>query len=92
MTPRDVLIQVESAGHRLNLRPGGLRLICAGDPQPELLELIREHRASLLSLLEAEKSALAAHQASLDAGRITTPPKHLLNLVHPPLQSIASIS
>jgi hypothetical protein len=67
-----------------------LRLTCAGDPQPELLKVIHEHRPSLIAFIEAENRLWAAHQASLEAGRITLFPKNLLDLVHPSIRATVS--
>lgn len=92
MTPRDILALVKSAGHRLVLRPGGLRLTCEGAPDPKLLKLLHEHRPSLIAFLEAENCFWAAHQASLEAGRVTLLPKRLLDLVHPSLRPMVSTS
>ena len=83
MTPREVLGQVEGLGFRLSLRPGGLWLTGAGEPAPELLGLIAEHRPALIALLEADDEACAAHDASLAAVRVTTFPGYLAALVHP---------
>ncbi len=86
MTPREALAQVEGLGCRLSLRPGGLCLTGRGEPPPEVLALIREHRRGLVELLEEETRAWAAHEASLVAGRVTTFPPHLLDLIHPSLR------
>ena len=83
MTPREVLGHAEGLGFRLSLRPGGLRLTGAGEPAPELLGLIAEHRPALLALLEDDAEACAAHDASLAAVRVTTFPGYLAALVHP---------
>ncbi len=83
MTPPEVLGQVEGLGFRLSLRPGGLRLSGAGEPPPQLLALIAEHRPALLALLEADAEAWAAHESSLAESRVTTFPDYLAHLVHP---------
>ena len=86
MTPRGVLAEIEGSGFCLALRPGGLRLTGKAEPPPIVLALIREHRGALLAFLEAEARAQAAHDASLAAGRLTTFPAHLLDLVHPSIR------
>lgn len=89
MTPREVLAEIEGLGLRLTLRPGGLRLTSGAQPPPELLAMIREHRGALMALLEAEVLVQAAHEASLAAGRMTTFPPHLLDLIHPSIRQMA---
>lgn len=88
MTPREALAEVEGLGYRLGLRPGGLRLAGSGEPPPEVLALIQEHRDGLLSLLEAEARADAAHDASLAAGRLVPFPASLVPLVHPSIRHL----
>lgn len=91
MTPREALAEVEGSGFRLALRPGGLRLTGPDEPPPEVLTLIREHRDGLLSLLEAEARADAAHEASLAAGRLVPFPAHLVPLVHPSIRHLVAV-
>ena len=88
--PREALAEVEGLGYRLGLRPGGLRLTGEGEPPPEVLALICEHREGLLAILEAEARAWAAHEASLAAGRVTSFPAHLLGLLHPSLRRLVA--
>lgn len=90
MTPREALAEVEGLGYRLGLRPGGLRLSGEGEPSPEVLGLIREHRDGLLSLLEEDAQRCAAHDASLAAGRVTPFPAHLLEFVHPSIRHLVA--
>lgn len=90
MTPREALVEVEGLGYRLALRPGGLRLVGRGEPSPEVLALIHEHRDGLLALLEEEARAWGAHEASLAAGRVTPFPAHLLDLVHPSIRHLVA--
>lgn len=85
MTPREALAEIERLGFHLSLRPGGLRLTGDGEPPPQVLALITEHRPGLVSLLEAEEQTWDAHQASLVAGRITAFPAYLAGLVDPVL-------
>ena len=86
MTPLEVMAELAGLGYRLHLRPGGVRLAGTGTPPPGLVARIREHRDALVGLLEDEDRARAAHETSLAAGRVTTFPAHLLDLVHPSLR------
>ena len=88
MTARGALAEVEGLGYRLALRPGGLRLTGEGEPSPELLALIQEHRDGLLSFLEEEARRRKAHEESLAAGRIVPFPAHLVPLVHPSIRHL----
>lgn len=91
MTPREALAEVQGTGYRLALRPGGLRLTGEGEPPPGVLALIREHRDGLLSLLETEARADAAHEASLAAGRLVPFPAYLVPLVHPSIRHLVAV-
>lgn len=91
MTPREVLAKVEWLGFGLALRPGGLRLTGRANPPFDVLALIHEHRDGLVSLLEAEARGDAAHEASLEAGRVTPFPAHLLALVHPSIRHLVAV-
>lgn len=88
MTPRQVLAEIEGLGFHLTLRPGGLRLTGGAQPPPEVLATIRENRVALITFLECEAQAQAAHDESLTAGRLTVFPSHLLDLVHPSLRHL----
>lgn len=89
MTPCEVLATVRGLGYRLGLRPGGLRLTGTGEPSPEVLGLIREHREDLLAFLEVDEKAWAAFEASCKAGRTVPFSRRLLSFVHPSLRAIA---
>jgi hypothetical protein len=88
VTAREALAEVEGLGYRLSLRPGGLRLTGEGEPPPELLALIQEHRDALLSFLEEEARRWKAHEESLATGRIVPFPAHLAPLVHPSIRHL----
>lgn len=88
MTPPEVLGRVEGLGYRLGLRPGGLRLKGEGEPPPEVLAMIREHRDGLLALMEATEKAWEAHEAGLEAGRVTPFPDRLRGYVHPSIRDL----
>lgn len=91
MTPGEARAEVEGLGFRLALRPGGLRLTGAGEPPPDVLALIHEHRNSLLALLEEDARLWAAHEASLAAGRVVPFPPHLLGYVHPSIRHLVTV-
>jgi len=88
VTPREALREAEGLGYRLALRPGGLRLTGEGEPSPEVLGLIREHRDALLTLLEDDARRWAAHESSIAAGRIVPFRPHLVPLVHPSIRHL----
>lgn len=90
MTPREVLVELFRQGYCLSLRPGGLRLACDGEAPPEVLGLIREHRAGLIALLEDDARRCSAMEGSIAAGRITPFPPHLLELVHPSIRHLVA--
>lgn len=90
MTPEAVLAHLRARGFHLGLRAGRLHLSrthSGSEPKPEDWELIHEHRAALIDYLEEFEAAYAAHQASLEAGRITSVPpwvKRILATWEPP--------
>jgi hypothetical protein len=90
VTAREALAEVEALGFHLALRPGGLRLKGKGEPPPELLGMIRDHRDGLLALLEEDARLWAAHEASLAAGRVVPFPAHLLGYVHPSIRHLVA--
>ncbi len=65
MTPPEVLAKLNGLGYRLGLRPGGLRLTGQGEPPPEVLALVREHRAGLLALLVEDAQELREERAGI---------------------------
>jgi len=91
VTPREVLAEMECLGYRLSLRPGGLRLSGKGEPLPDLLALIAEHREALLSFLKDEARRWRAHEESLAAGRIVPFQAHLLPYVHPSIRHLVGV-
>jgi hypothetical protein len=72
VTPPEVLAELNGLGYRLGLRPGGLRLTGKVAPTPEVLGLVRDHRAELMALLvedaqdlREERAAILEYQAGL---------------------------
>lgn len=65
MTPPEVLTKLNGLGYRLGLRPGGLRLTGEGAPPPEVLALVRDHRAGLLALLAEDARDEAEERAAI---------------------------
>lgn len=87
MSPRELLAKIECSGCRLSLRLGGLNIQGKGEQTPpEVKALILEHREELIDYLEAEARAMAAHEASLAAGRVTSFPAYLRAFVHPSIR------
>lgn len=90
MSPQDVLAEVEGSGFRLTLRPGGLRLTGGAAPPPNVLALIREHRGALVEALEVKARAQAAHQESLNVGRVTSIAPHIVGWIHPSIRHLVA--
>jgi hypothetical protein len=69
-----VIKQVEKAGIRLVLNGDNLRLKGAAEPPPKLLARIREHKLSIVAILEQKAAGIEQNHLAKEPSKPSKPP------------------